>query len=256
MAEKTITATIKVRESSTSDWTSKNPVLASGEFGYDWLAKVLKIGDGITKWNSLNPINGGSSSSVTVVQTTGSSTTSVMSQNAVTTNLNNKQDKFETSGTSRDVNMTPYLVYAKSANVLRNIKLNGSFYTVNFGYKELSTPYHVATSPTTSVTTIQLSSIIPSDEYTNTSNARYEIDLYIQMYSSSGSETKLWLWSDYYNATYGSQKLDEYKIAATSNYGRMQCVQLRITARNYIKYSASKAFGDFYLTVCGYRRVE
>jgi hypothetical protein len=49
--------TIKIRKGSSSTWTSTNPVLASGEPGFDTTNRVLKIGDGTTNWNSLNTIN-------------------------------------------------------------------------------------------------------------------------------------------------------------------------------------------------------
>lgn len=248
---KEITALIQVKRDTAANWTSKNPVLASGEFGYDTTNKILKIGDGSSSWTNLSQVN---PKTITVVQTTGTSTTSVMSQSAVTTALNNKQDIFKISGNTKDVNITPYTSQLKTTNVLRNIKLGGNVFTVNFNYGVLTNPYHTSTSPTTATTTLLLSSIIPSNYYY--SSALYEIDLYIQMYSSSGSEKDLLVWSDKYNASQASAKGDEYKIAATSNYGRMQCVQLRIPASTYIKYSASATFNDFYLTVCGWRRIE
>jgi hypothetical protein len=57
---------IQLRKGTSSQWSSSNPVLASGEPGYDVTGKVLKIGDGITAWNSLSGIsssNGGGGSS-------------------------------------------------------------------------------------------------------------------------------------------------------------------------------------------------
>jgi hypothetical protein len=49
--------TIQLRKGSASTWTSTNPVLASGEPGFDTTNKILKIGDGTTNWNSLGSIN-------------------------------------------------------------------------------------------------------------------------------------------------------------------------------------------------------
>ena len=43
----------QIRNDTTTNWTSLNPVLAVGEFGYDTVLKQHKIGDGITHWNSL-----------------------------------------------------------------------------------------------------------------------------------------------------------------------------------------------------------
>lgn len=42
------------RRDTAANWTSANPTLASGEFGYETDTKRLKIGDGATAWNSLD----------------------------------------------------------------------------------------------------------------------------------------------------------------------------------------------------------
>ena len=49
-----VNTTITIRKGSSSEWISSNPVLASGEPGYDITNNILKIGDGTTNWNSLN----------------------------------------------------------------------------------------------------------------------------------------------------------------------------------------------------------
>lgn len=46
------------RRDTAANWASANPVLASGELGFDTTNKILKIGDGSTAWNSLAPLNG------------------------------------------------------------------------------------------------------------------------------------------------------------------------------------------------------
>lgn len=48
-----VTRKIQVRRGTASQWSTANPVLSSGEFGYDTTNKVLKIGDGSTAWASL-----------------------------------------------------------------------------------------------------------------------------------------------------------------------------------------------------------
>ena len=48
---------IQLRKGSSSTWSSQNPVLASGEPGYDLTNNILKIGDGITNWNNLSGIS-------------------------------------------------------------------------------------------------------------------------------------------------------------------------------------------------------
>jgi hypothetical protein len=37
-----------------ANWTAQNPILATGELGYETGTNRLKIGDGATAWNSLN----------------------------------------------------------------------------------------------------------------------------------------------------------------------------------------------------------
>jgi hypothetical protein len=44
---------IQMRRGTATDWTNFNPVLSSGELGYDITNKNFKVGDGITAWNSL-----------------------------------------------------------------------------------------------------------------------------------------------------------------------------------------------------------
>lgn len=44
---------IQIRRGTASQWTSANPVLLSGEQGYETDTKKIKIGDGTTSWNSL-----------------------------------------------------------------------------------------------------------------------------------------------------------------------------------------------------------
>jgi len=47
---------IQLRKGNSSTWSSQNPILASGEPGYDLTNNILKIGDGITNWNNLTGI--------------------------------------------------------------------------------------------------------------------------------------------------------------------------------------------------------
>jgi hypothetical protein len=44
---------IQIRRGTASQWTSANPTLASGEWGFETDTKKGKIGDGATAWNSL-----------------------------------------------------------------------------------------------------------------------------------------------------------------------------------------------------------
>jgi hypothetical protein len=44
---------IQARHDTAANWTSVNPVLALGEFGFETDTKKMKLGDGSTAWNSL-----------------------------------------------------------------------------------------------------------------------------------------------------------------------------------------------------------
>jgi hypothetical protein len=48
---------IQVRRGTASQWTSTNPQLAAGEFGFETDTNKLKCGNGTTNWNSLAYIN-------------------------------------------------------------------------------------------------------------------------------------------------------------------------------------------------------
>lgn len=47
---------IQIRKGTTAEWNSANPVLGSGEPGYDLDLNHLKLGDGTNNWNSIQPI--------------------------------------------------------------------------------------------------------------------------------------------------------------------------------------------------------
>ncbi len=49
-----VNTSITFRKGSATQWSDTNPVLASGEPGYDLTNNILKIGDGTSAWNSLN----------------------------------------------------------------------------------------------------------------------------------------------------------------------------------------------------------
>lgn len=51
-----VNTSITFRKGSSSQWNSTNPVLASGEPGYDLTNNILKIGDGVSNWNNLKNV--------------------------------------------------------------------------------------------------------------------------------------------------------------------------------------------------------
>jgi hypothetical protein len=56
---------IQVRRGTAAQWTSANPTLASGEWGFESDTGKVKIGDGTTAWNSEPYIGAGTVTSVT-----------------------------------------------------------------------------------------------------------------------------------------------------------------------------------------------
>lgn len=46
-------AEMKQRRDTAANWTSANPVLADGQFGFETDTRKLKIGDGSSAWASL-----------------------------------------------------------------------------------------------------------------------------------------------------------------------------------------------------------
>ena len=56
---------IQVRRGTASQWTSANPTLASGEWGFESDTGKVKIGNGSTVWNSLGYTGAGTVTSIT-----------------------------------------------------------------------------------------------------------------------------------------------------------------------------------------------
>jgi hypothetical protein len=46
------------RRGTKEQWESNNPILALGEIGFAYNENVIKLGDGVTRWNSLSSVNG------------------------------------------------------------------------------------------------------------------------------------------------------------------------------------------------------
>lgn len=65
---------LAIRRDSAANWTSENPTLAQGEFGYEADTGNLKIGDGATAWTSLGyytSVAGANLDNLSDVDTTG-----------------------------------------------------------------------------------------------------------------------------------------------------------------------------------------
>lgn len=52
-----VRATLQIRHDIASNWTTRNPVLGSGEYGLEVNTFLIKIGDGVTPWNDLPYLN-------------------------------------------------------------------------------------------------------------------------------------------------------------------------------------------------------
>jgi hypothetical protein len=57
---------IQLRRDTAASWTSTNPTLAQGEFGFETDTNKLKLGDGSTAWNSLAYYENPAANSATV----------------------------------------------------------------------------------------------------------------------------------------------------------------------------------------------
>lgn len=54
---KTLPVTLQVRHSTANNWTTRNPVLAEGEYGLETDTFLIKIGDGVRDWTHLPYLN-------------------------------------------------------------------------------------------------------------------------------------------------------------------------------------------------------
>lgn len=58
MATTVVKTTFKLRRGLAAKWQEVNPILAEGEPGWAMDTEVLKIGDGVRRWNDLKAISG------------------------------------------------------------------------------------------------------------------------------------------------------------------------------------------------------
>lgn len=57
MATNSVKATLQIRRDTASNWTTRNPVLAEGEYGLETNTFLIKIGDGVRTWANLPYLN-------------------------------------------------------------------------------------------------------------------------------------------------------------------------------------------------------
>lgn len=143
--------TIKLRRDSASRWTSVNPVLASGEPGFELDTGKLKIGDGTSLWSGLSYLGGSGGSGITLEQvqddmgtflvagtgtilnyndasnslTISSSGVNVLSPTAISTSQNNYDpgagDVLRLSASASGVNITGLVPRIEKLRILINI---------------------------------------------------------------------------------------------------------------------------------------
>ena len=57
MATNTVKVTLQIRHDEAADWTTRNPVLAAGEYGLESDTFLIKVGDGVRDWAHLPYLN-------------------------------------------------------------------------------------------------------------------------------------------------------------------------------------------------------
>lgn len=69
---------IQIRRDSAANWTSNNPILALGELGFDNTNNLIRVGNGVDRWNDLEILGAGPASGVSYDNSTsGLSATNV-----------------------------------------------------------------------------------------------------------------------------------------------------------------------------------
>ena len=57
MATNSVRVTLQIRHDEAADWTTRNPILAQGEYGLETDTFLIKVGDGVTPWRTLRYLN-------------------------------------------------------------------------------------------------------------------------------------------------------------------------------------------------------
>lgn len=145
MAQKTLTARLKQKYDTSTNWTTNNTVLLAGELGFESDTGKFKIGDGTTAWNSLSYVSTGSSGTATDVQINGTSITSSNVANILTNGTYN-------SSTNKIATMSdlPSAITEISSQYTRITDLSTGVYKLTYnGTKYL---YYNGTTSTSTIT--------------------------------------------------------------------------------------------------------
>lgn len=99
MTTKELKVRVKHAYLSAAEWVSKNPILQAGELGFESNTRKYKIGDGITKWNSLSYASG--SGDIIVDSALSSTSTNPLQNKVIYSALGDKLDKTGTADSAK-----------------------------------------------------------------------------------------------------------------------------------------------------------
>jgi len=125
---------IQLRRDTASDWTSTNPTMAAGEFGWESDTNRFKIGDGSTAWTSLGYASEGDTAGITFVG--DDSTGTLVNQNETFKVAGGTNITTAVSGDTLTVtgpDLSSYIT-ASSSDTLTNKAGNISQWTNDSGY--------------------------------------------------------------------------------------------------------------------------
>ena len=128
---------IQLRRDTAADWTSNNPTLAAGEFGWESDTSKYKIGNGSTAWNSLayaSEIN----DSITITD------------NTIKTNVSNANLELSANGSGK-VSISGLLYPSSDGSADQVLKTDGSG---NLSFVAQSGGVSLATSTNNQVATV------------------------------------------------------------------------------------------------------
>lgn len=156
-------STYQFRKGSSGAWTSANPVLASGEPGFETNTGKFKIGDGVTAWNSLSYFNPGAGTS-----SWGGITGTLSNQTDLQSALDAKANASALSGYQPlDTQLTDLAGLSYTGNSLKAVRVNAG-----------ETGLELATI-SASMPDVVLSKLTQSADYTITSGySAYVSDFY------------------------------------------------------------------------------
>ena len=117
------------RKGTSAQWNSANPILASGEPGYDLTNEILKIGDGVSSWSGLPPIGVGLNNLVEDLSPQLGGDLDLNSYDIINSGNININGNITCDYIYSDLSGT--MVYANSGNFIDSLKLNGTNVSVS-----------------------------------------------------------------------------------------------------------------------------